>query len=148
MGNTKTWVLVASDANAKLYRMSHFPKIEQIHTFEHPESRLLNHELVSSKPGRNFDRTGTNRHSYEPKSDPQQLEAEKFAKEVSDYLHHALQNKEFDHLYLFAGPTFLGFLRQHLDPQVTSRIKAEAAKDLSKREKSEIETHIAEIDLL
>lgn len=148
MSQNKTWVLTANEAQAKLFKIVQFPKIEQIHSFEHPESRLQNHELVSSKPGRSFDRMGTNRHTYEPKSDPQSLEIEKFAKELNEYLSKALQNKEFDHLYLFAGPYFLGVFRQHLCPHVAAKIKAEVPKDLVKQEKGDIEALIESADIL
>lgn len=78
MKKTITWILVAGDAEAKLFKLSNFPHIEQIAVYDHPESRLLDQDLISSRPGRNFDSGGTTRHAYEPHSDPKQLETEKF----------------------------------------------------------------------
>ena len=142
MNHTQTWILTANESLAKIFRLGPFPHIEEIHAIEHPESRLLNQELVSSKPGRVFDRGGINRHSYEPKSDPQTLEIEKFAKEISVFLGKALQNKEFQKLYVFAGPAFLGFLRQSLSAQVQACIISEVDKDIVHEDKNSIEKRI------
>lgn len=137
-----TWIIAASNAEAKIYKLLQFPKVEEIAVLEHPESRLHNRDLVSSEPGRAFDRGGVTRHSYQSKSEPKQQEADKFAKYIDHYLATAFRQGEFLHLYVLASPNFLGLLRQHMDPHVVKAIVAEIPKDLSKHRKDDIEQEL------
>lgn len=145
MNKNATWVVVAGNAEAKIFRLVQFPKIEEHSVLEHPESRLHNRDLISSKPGRNYDKGGTTRHAYEPKTDPKQQEIEKFAKNLSDFLSTSRQNGEFSRLYIMANPSFLGLLRQHLDNQTQSVIVAEIAKDLIGQKKPDIEEQLSKL---
>lgn len=147
MKKTITWILVASDAEAKLFRLSNFPHIEQIAVYDHPESRLLDQDLTSSKAGRNFDSTTVSRHAYEPHSDPKQLEVEKFAKFLTDLLATEYYNAQFHRLFIIAGPEFLGYLRKHLNQQLKDIIVAEVAKDVVKHNKSQVEELISNTTL-
>lgn len=145
MHNQTTWVLVANTSHAKIFRMVHFPRVEPLLAMEHPESRLHNQDLISSKPGRSFERAGTTRHAYEPKTDAKHLEIDKFAKEIGNYLSSAREKREFARLYVIASPEFLGVLRPHIDPQTEGTIVAEVAKDLAEHSQGEIEQHLAEL---
>lgn len=144
MSNKTTWIVVANNAQARIFRLVKFPKIEEFAALEHPESRLQNHELVSARPGRTAQKGGTRRHAYEAESDPHQLEMDKFAQQVSHYLKEAHQKKEFSRFYLFASPSFLGLLRQHMDPQMQEAIIAEIPKDMVRQQQSDIEEHLFE----
>lgn len=146
MANQNTWILVANSCLAKVYRLVRFPtQIEEVTTIEFPSARLQNKDLVSSAPGRNFNRGGTRRHSYEPESDPHQLEVEKFAKQLSGFLTTSLNKGDFGRLYLFASPNFLGLLRQHMDPKIVETIIAEIPKDMPDHKKSDIEKQLAQL---
>lgn len=138
-----TWVVVANSAQARLFKLGRFPELEQFEVLSHKESRLHDQDLVSSRPGRNFERSGVARHAYEPKSDPKQLEIEKFAREISHYLSEAHQKGSFSRLYLLASPAFLGVLRQHITPQIQALIVSEIAKDMSDHEKAAIEKQLS-----
>lgn len=141
MNNQKTWVVVASEAEAKIYRLIKPSQMEEIATLQHPESRLRNHELVSAAPGHLQELGSYRRSSYESKSDPHELEVIKFVKEIG---HHLLQKKgEFSSLYVIAGPKLLGLLREHIDPQIHKLIVKEVAKDLVKSSKADIEQHLS-----
>lgn len=145
MPNYATWIVVANSALAKIFRLSKFPKIEELTSMEHPESRLHDQDLVSSKPGRAFESTGVRRSSYEPESDPKKLEIDKFARILGEYLCTSYQKGKFSRLYIMAGPSFLGMLRQHLNAQTQEIIVAELAKDMTEHKKEEIEQHLAEL---
>lgn len=134
-----TWVVVANSAVARVFRLVHFPKIEEIAYLEHPESRLLNKELVSSKPGRTHNRVGFGRSAYEPKADHQLLEVEIFAKALSNFLQQGYEKKEFGRLYLFANAEFLGFLRQNLPVRVRESLVCEVSRDFTEYAKQDIE---------
>lgn len=138
-----TWVFVACDAQAKIYKLVQFPKIEEIHSFEHPESRLKDQDLVSSPPGRTFASVGTRRSAYETKTDPKSREIEKFAKELSQKLIQAFNAGEFGRLYLIASPEMMGLIRPQLNGHLKEAIVAEIAKDY--HTKDEVEKHLASL---
>lgn len=141
----QTWVIVADNCKAKIYNVLKFPKLEEIANLEHPESRLLNQELVSSKPGRGFQSVGNSRSAYQPETEPRQVEAIKFASEIARHLYTAVNNGEFKQLYVIAEPSFLGLLRQHLNPNIQKLIVVEIPKELTSQSKEAIEHHLEEI---
>lgn len=144
--NPTTWIVVADNSKAKIFRLVKFPnKIEEIAFLEHPESRLHNQDLISSKPGRNFQSGGTTRHAYQPETEPKAVEAHKFAREVSNFLTVAERNSEFNRIYLFAEPSFLGLLRQLISPDIQKLIAAEIPKELTSCDNSTIEQHLANL---
>jgi protein required for attachment to host cells len=139
-----TWVVVADSALAKLFRVVKFPKLQEITILQHPESRLHNQDLISSRPGRGNHKGGTT-YSYASEVSPKQHEAAKFAIYLADYLSKAEKNGEFNRLYLLANPTFLGLVRQHLTSDVQKAIIAELPIELTAAETSVIEGHIKAI---
>lgn len=145
MKNQETWVVVANSSEAKIFRMKKFPKLEVISSLEHPESRLHNIDLVSSKPGRTFDKVGGGRHSYQAVTDPKHIEVEKFAKTVATYLQTAQGKNEFSKIYLIAAPAFLGLLRPLLDSKLQNSIVREVAKDMTEHTVLDIEGHLANL---
>lgn len=54
MPNSTTWIVVANSSHAKIFRLVKFPKIEEMTSIDHPESRLHNQDLEGRKPGRCF----------------------------------------------------------------------------------------------
>lgn len=139
MLQTTTWIVVANGSQAKIFKLAKFPKIEELVTMDHPESRMYDQELEGRKPGRNFQSGGTTRHAYEPETDPKEVEIEKFAKTLSDYICAAHYKGEFARLYLMASPSFLGLLRQRINTNTQKAIVAEVAKDMTTCPIAEIE---------
>lgn len=66
---------------------------------------------------------------YQPAQTPAQHAAEKFAKDISQYLLDAHRDGRYKQLVVAASPEFLGTLRSNLDPQLKSLIKFEVNKD-------------------
>lgn len=140
-----TWVVVANSSHAKIYQITKFPKIEHLQTFEHPESRLHDQDLVTSRPGRNFDRGGTSRHAYQTSLRPKLEEAAKFATSIAHLLHKAVQSGECTRIYLFASPSFLGMINEHLNKETEQKIIAKSPKDLTEHTNADIEKAIADL---
>jgi protein required for attachment to host cells len=140
-----TWVVVADAAQAKIYQVCKFPKLKEVACYQHPESRLHNQELATSKPGRGFQRGGITRYSYQSEMEPKQLEADKFAAELAATLAKCKEDHDYERLYIMAGPAFLGMLRRHLDPQVRKSIVGELNKELCYNDISDIEHHLYEM---
>lgn len=140
-----TWVVVADKCQANIYHMLKYPKLEKINRLEHLESGLHNQDLISSKPGHNGQRAGVAGYSYQPETEPKQLEASKFATELAHYLSTAEQKGEFHRLYIFADPSFLGFLRPHISKGTQKTIVAEVPKELTSHDITSIEKHISSL---
>lgn len=142
MQNHPTWVVIANGSCAKIFRVVKFPKIEEFEFLDHPESRLRNQDLVSSKAGRNFESTSTARSAYQAPTDPHHLELEKFAKYLADHLSDARRRQAFSRLYLMANPSFLGLLRPHLDHLTQESLVAEIGKDMTEQTIANIESQL------
>ncbi len=145
MPNSTTWIVVANSSHAKIFRLVKFPKIEALTSMDHPESRLHNQDLEGRKPGRNFQSGGTTRHAYQPETEPKEVEIEKFAKSLSDYICSAHQKGDFSRLYLMASPAFLGLLRQRLNSTTQKAIVAQVSKDMTEHTNSEIEQQLSQL---
>jgi protein required for attachment to host cells len=93
--------------------------------FSHPSSRLHDRELTTDLPGRAYDSSGQGQHAMEQPLDPKKHEALLFAKELSDFLHHACTTGSCDKLYVAAAPAFLGILREHYSKPVQTALAKE-----------------------
>ncbi len=108
-----TCIIVANASEASIYETEHVrgKKFTFIEKFEHPESRAKGEDLTSDKPG-HYQTDHSARSAYE-KSDPKQVEAEKFSCELA---HHAKKMhgcNQFDHLILMMPAHIHGFFMKH-----------------------------------
>jgi len=125
----KTWVLVANGSIARIFELQKSKLIE--HTvLSHPETRLHGRDLVADKPGSAFSSNGSGRSAMEPRVSPQQNEVEHFALKVAQYLNAERRKGTFNYLHMVAAPSFLGSLRQKLEPECLKILGSEVNKDL------------------
>src|SRR4029079_10599152 len=85
---------------------------------------------------------GNGRPGVEAETDPKEVEAQKFARELAGELKKGLDDHAYDALILAAPPHFLGLLKDALDDQVRRRVEATIAKDLSPLAPSEIQRRL------
>lgn len=108
-----TYVLVANSSKASLYSVDNLrvDALEKMDEFDHPKSRQKWSDIVTDKRGRYQTEHGS-RCSYE-KTEPKDLEAENFARELVDKL-KSLDKKTADQekIILVAPPGFQGILRK------------------------------------
>src|SRR5260370_37261798 len=82
----RIWILLADAASARLYESrggrSDWTLVRE---FSHPESRALEQDLVSDKPGRVEQSTGR-RAAMEPRRRRHNAEMEKFARDLAEGL--------------------------------------------------------------
>lgn len=134
------WVVVADGEKALfLYNEGDglHPNLKVFREFEHenPPSR----EQGSDRPGRYADASSVRRGAVE-NTDWHRIEKERFAKEISERLYKYAHAGRFDSLVLVAPPTVLGDLRKEIHQEVSDRIVAEVAKDLTGHPVDRIET--------
>lgn len=138
------WIVVADSFLARIYTHntnSHSEPLKLFHTLEHPESKLKDHDLVSDRPG-HYKTDGTNRGAFVPRSDPKEVEIDKFAKDIADFLDHGRVQNQFEHLFIFAEPHFYGLIGMHMSKQVKEMIKKVVHKDYAHLNEHELHDEI------
>lgn len=138
-----TWLLVANGSVARLFKINNKHSLSEVTILEHPESHLRTRDLVTDTLGRDFESNNPTRHAMEPKTTPKQQEFIDFARRIASYLEEARINGKYEHLYLVAGPSLLGLLRQELTAPTSKLIKGEANKDLTHLPTHELSSHFS-----
>ena len=139
---SKIWIVVADEAKARVLSTdkSSGPLVE-VNSMTSSEGTMMERDLVSDKPGRSSDSSGTGIHSVGEKSEHKEQYAIRFAKELSDDLEKNLRSKAFMKLIIVAAPHFLGLLRNELSPADSEMVSLEVNKDLTIMEPKDIREH-------
>ena len=134
----KAWVVVADSARARILGANKRSgsDLAELEARYHPESRMKNGEIYADKPGRMQSMQGKFR-TAAGQAPAHELEAERFARSLAEYLDKSHHQKKFDRLVLVASPNFLGNLRNEADGQLQKAVANEINKDLSHLEKVE-----------
>lgn len=137
------WLVVADASVARIFNYENSHSMIEISTLTHPASRLKNSDLVSDRLGREFQSMGGgSRSAMDPKTFPKDHEFEIFAKEITQFLLQAHNQRQFDGLYIIAGPEFLGLLRAELSPELKKILIGELNKTLTELSPKEILEHL------
>jgi protein required for attachment to host cells len=151
-----TWCLVCDASRAHLFRTRPPGRpYELIASFEHPESRARVGDLVTDANGRKpvggsrgvgvaGSRPGGfhGRPGVEPDTDPKEVEAQKFARDLAAALEKGLDAHAYDALVLVAPPRFLGALKATVSDQVAKRVERTIDKELASMDAREIERRV------
>jgi protein required for attachment to host cells len=156
MQHKTTWCLVCDASRAHLFRTKppgH--RYELIASFDHPESRARVSDLVAdvngrkpaggsrgvgvlrSRPGGFHGRPGV-----EADTNPKEVEAQKFARDLATELEKGLDEHAYEALVLVAPPHFLGMVRATVSEQVAKRVEGTIDKDLAAMDPREIERRV------
>jgi len=139
-----TWILVADAWGARIFMTFDSGRaLQLLQRFSHAQSRAMEADLVSERPGSGRSSTHAMPFSKEPHKNHKELEAVEFAGVLNDYLLDAAQKQQFASLVLVAPPHFLGILRAELDPALTRMISASVPKDLIYMDELTIREHVA-----
>lgn len=136
------WLLIANASIARLFKIDKPRAVIPLCTLKHDESRLHNLDLVSDKPGRSFESRGSTRHGLGDEETPKKHEEQVFAKQVARFLEQSHAKNDLEHLYIAAGPTFLGMLRSELHKSTKEIIAGELDKELAHLTLEEIPEHL------
>jgi protein required for attachment to host cells len=128
-----TWILVADSSRAKIFEVRGAMRdVHEIEAFVHPEGRAHNRDLKTDGPGRYFSKgEHTQAHTATPKVEPQEHEAELFARRLTDYLEKARATQRFESLHPIAPPEFLGLIRRPLAKEAQDLVEATLAKEVA-----------------
>jgi protein required for attachment to host cells len=127
----RTWIVVADASRADVF--AHVDEDETwlvVDRLEHHESRLKSVEISPTDPGHAAKSKGSPRRtSLDPKMSPHEVEKKHFADELCQYLDHQAANREYERLWVFAPPHFLGMLRKGMSTEVQRRLSGSVAHD-------------------
>lgn len=149
-----TWILVCDASRARLFREAPKHKgLELIQELDHAESRAHVRDLMADANGRkpvgpvparstNGQGGAYGRPGAEPDTDAKEVEAQKFARELSSVLERGLFDHAYDRLVLVAPPHFLGTLRQTVSTQVQKRLEITIDKDLTQIPPKDLESRL------
>lgn len=133
----KVWVLIADGTRARIFVKGH-KKLDNVLGQDFIGDNLMNREIAMDKPGRAFESATPMRHAYEPRTDWHQYQKHLFAKELCHIIEEANENAEFDELIIISPPKILGEIRNNLGKQITSKVKTEIPKDVTKMTELEL----------
>ncbi|XOZ34694.1 host attachment protein [Halomonadaceae bacterium KBTZ08] len=138
--------IVAADASrARLFSTdSPMGELSEVDTLVNPEARLHDGDLTTDRPGRQADSMNGARSAMEEASEPKEVEAQKFAKQLAETLETSRNQGEIEKLYVAAPPKFLGELRKHMKPELKAIVAEEVSKDLSQMDVQEMRRHLPE----
>ncbi len=129
---TQRWVVVTDSNRAHIYTQginSHKEPLKLLHTLEHPDSKKMDHELQSDRPGRYRVSVETVHGAYASHSDPKEVEWNKFAQELAHTLEQGRVHNQYNQLYIFAGPHFYGLMGMHMNKHVKDMVTKVVQKD-------------------
>ncbi len=123
------WILVANGSRAKLFATDErAARWELREEFIHEERRSMSRQLLNQPDNPN----AGSLHKPQPENQPdarQQLEHDRFARELSARLERGLNDHAYDRLVIAAPPGFLGLLRKLISPRVHQRLMLDMRAD-------------------
>ena len=146
-----TWVLVADGGHARVLvndgpGRGLKPALDREFAASHPRVR----DIVSDRQGRRANRLaggGGGRHAMDPKTGPQRVLEQNFARELARFLEKQAVNKRYQRLVLVAPPRTLGDLRAELPGHARAAVTAEVVKDLVRLDDAAVARHLSEVVL-
>ncbi len=143
---TTTWILVANASEAhlyaaqraKLFNSSSNSTLSSVNDFIHPESREKGINLVA-------DRSGHSGHgTFVESSDPKQVEADRFAKELAVALEQGRVSNQFQDLIIAAPAKFRGLLHKYINSQLDHLVSVNINRDYTKNGTKVLVKHLQE----
>ncbi|TVR31458.1 MAG: host attachment protein [Spirochaetaceae bacterium] len=141
----KTCIVVADAARARFFARDG-DKLEERESLLHAEGRMHEGDLVTDKGADVHESTAPSARSGHTAERARKHEAEVFAKQVAERVHHERVGGQLDHLIVVASPGFLGLLRDKLDKPTSKLLAHTVDKDLSKARPEEIEAAVAGLE--
>ena len=153
---TTTWILVCDASRARLFaEAAPGREFSLVASFEHPASRERARDLTTDANGRkpvggthgggvNGNRPGGfhGRPGVEPDTNPKEVEAVKFARDLAGALEKGFDAHLFDALIISAPPHFLGLLKETIPDKIMKRLSHTIDKDFSLLQPRDVERRV------
>ncbi len=139
----KIWILVANQAEARIYSSDRIPgNLVLVKTLIHEEGAAHARDLVSDAPGRGHDRMGSARHAMQPDTGVKEEGRRRFVKKMVEHLAAAHLRGDFSRLILLVAPALLGVIRKTLTGALAKAIIKEIPKDVIGQNLEKIQTQL------
>ncbi|ATB35756.1 hypothetical protein CYFUS_001170 [Cystobacter fuscus] len=123
------WILVANASRARLFSTDErAEKWDLREEFFHEESRQRSSELLEQPDNPNAGHLSKPQSENQPDA-RQQLEHQRFARQLSERLERGINDRAFDRVVIAAPPEFLGMLRKAISPRVQQRLMLDMRAD-------------------
>ncbi|SRR5579883_212425 len=139
----KTWILVASSNQAKIYNTNkttlfngNGKKLHLVKELAHSESRLRDIDLTSDRQGQ-FG-SGT----FQSPTDPKKHQEEVFAIEIVRNLSKSHAENLFEELIFIAPAAFMGMINKHMPHELDRVVNLRIEKDYIKCPEQELVEHL------
>jgi protein required for attachment to host cells len=138
-----TWIVVADGQRATVYHNDGPGKgLEIIPGLGGHQEVPRSNEIISDAQGRMQGYGASGAAPMTSRTDPHELEEQRFTESLADEVNRAALAKQFDRLILAAPPRTLGILRKSLSSHATERVIAELDKDLTKSSRADLASHV------
>lgn len=135
----KNWIVLANAHHAKIFAKTG-KKNSPVFTFvSHLEAEL---DTMHEKPGRTKDRVGSNHHAIEPHTDRRDVENQKFARQIYDFVKNGEKQNQFKGLILVASPRMLDCINQTLDDELQKKVQEKLMKNIVDFSENEIKEYL------
>ncbi len=142
----RTWIVIADGAHARVFlNLGPGKGLEPVLERRSSASQEPTRNLVSDRPGRDHDRSGSGSHAMKPRADWHQLEKTRFAGDLAALLDDAARRKSFDRLCLVAPSKTLGDLRAAIGKQTAKLVSGALAKDLTQVPERALPDHLEDL---
>lgn len=124
----RTLIVVAHRGGARLFEYrGHDADWALVTEVDNPDGTAKTSELVSDRQGQVMESHGDGQHGAQPRVDPTEQIADRFARALADRLKGLRVDNDVGRLVLVAPPPFLGRLRTALDAPTAKLVAAELA---------------------
>jgi len=142
----KEWILVASRAEAKVFKRSDENKnLQWVKTLTNKKGRWRERDFEHDKPGLSHAKfSGVNMpHALETQDTHAEVVAHHFAHTIGKVLAKGYREKQFENAVIFAEPKFLGRIKKVLPNHLKNTVLTFVNKDIEKARTEEIEKQIS-----
>lgn len=123
----KDWILIANKSNAKIYELDK-KELKLVKSIDNEKARLKESELVSDSPGITMNSvTGPGGRGLGADNQARKQAQKVFTHEISDFVKKSQSLHRYNHLFIFATPSYIGELTSEF-----SRLKLDIAKKVNK----------------
>jgi len=140
----RIWFVVADEGRARvLERAQPRAALQELKELRDELAQARGAELRRDAKGRLYGKGERFMgHTTDPKTEPHEKEARKFARQIAHLLEQARNERRYDHVFIVAAPAFLGMLRQELPESVRNVVAGEFDQDLVKLDVHQLEQRL------
>ena len=138
------WVVIADKSRARIFqRQGNLDELVEVDDLLNPQGRQDEAELRHDAKGRFYGKGERYQaHTAEPKMNQEQHAADRFSREVMQYIEHASDENRFESLVMIASPEFLGLLRRQLSKRIEGKIRKQLSTDITALKPLEIHDYL------